>query len=150
MTGSALKVLFVLPSKLNISASSCAYIDNSNTFLLYLRRASCCSASCKFFWLNRSYYIYRELYNVVLVWYLFEGLHRCRTILAIINQLNNINKDITKIMEDDLVMNRLPLPKYYDGTEWNTVLKPTRKCIPKYLHDDLPALKHIYIKEKFK
>lgn len=53
-------------------------------------------------------------------------------------------------MEDDLVMNRLPLPKYYDGTEWNTVLKPTRKCIPKYLHDDLPALKHIYIKEKFK
>lgn len=53
-------------------------------------------------------------------------------------------------MEDDLVMNKLPLPKYFDGSEWNTVIKPTRKCIPKYLHDDLPALKHMYIKEKFK
>ncbi len=53
-------------------------------------------------------------------------------------------------MEDDLVMNRLPFPMYYDGVEWNTELKPTRKCIPKYLHDDLPALKHLYIKEKFK
>lgn len=53
-------------------------------------------------------------------------------------------------MEDDLVMNKLPLPKYFDGIQWNTVFKPTRKCIPKYLHDDLPALKHLYIKEKFK
>lgn len=47
-------------------------------------------------------------------------------------------------------MNRLPLPKYYDGQEWNTVVRPTRKSIPKYLHEDLPELKHIYIKEKFK
>lgn len=53
-------------------------------------------------------------------------------------------------MEDALVMNKLPLPKYYDGLEWNTVIKPTRKSIPKYLHDDLPTLKHLYIKEKFK
>lgn len=53
-------------------------------------------------------------------------------------------------MEDDLVMNKLPLPKYFDGMEWNTVVRPTRKCIPTYLHDELPALKHIYIKEKFK
>ena len=37
-------------------------------------------------------------------------------------------------MEDDLVMNKLPLPKYFDGEEWKTVIKPTRKCIPKYLH----------------
>lgn len=47
-------------------------------------------------------------------------------------------------------MNRLPFPQYYDGVEWNTELKPTRKCIPKYLHSDLPTLKHMYIKEKFK
>lgn len=53
-------------------------------------------------------------------------------------------------MEDDLVMNRLPYPKNYDGEEWNTVIKPSRKYIPKYLHEDLPQLKHIYIKEKFK
>ena len=47
-------------------------------------------------------------------------------------------------------MNRLPLPRYFDGHEWNTVVRPTRKSIPKYLHEDLPELKHIYIKEKFK
>jgi hypothetical protein len=43
-------------------------------------------------------------------------------------------------------MNHIPLPKYYDGVEWKTVIRPTRKSIPKYLHEDLPELKHLYIK----
>jgi hypothetical protein len=53
-------------------------------------------------------------------------------------------------MEDDLVMNMLPLPRHFDGVEWNTVIRPSRKCIPRYLREDLPALKHLYIKDKFK
>lgn len=44
-------------------------------------------------------------------------------------------------MENTLIMNKLPLPRYYDGENWNTVFKPTRKSIPKYLHEDLPELK---------
>jgi hypothetical protein len=44
-------------------------------------------------------------------------------------------------MENMLIMNKLPLPKYYDGYAWNTHFKPTRKSIPKYLHEDLPELK---------
>lgn len=47
-------------------------------------------------------------------------------------------------------MNKLPLPRYYDGNNWNTVFKPTRKSIPKYLHEDLPELKLLEIKEQFK
>ena len=47
-------------------------------------------------------------------------------------------------------MNKLPLPRYYDGQNWNTVFKPTRKSIPKYLHEDLPELKLIELKERFK
>lgn len=46
-------------------------------------------------------------------------------------------------------MNKLPLPKYYDGEEWNTVLRPKRASIPKYLHDELPELRHLYIKRLF-
>ena len=47
-------------------------------------------------------------------------------------------------------MNKLPLPRYFDGDNWNTVFKPTRKSIPKYLHDDLPELKLMELKEQFK
>ena len=47
-------------------------------------------------------------------------------------------------------MNHIPLPKYYDGVEWNTVVRPNRKSIPKYLHEDLPELRHLYIKQIFK
>lgn len=46
-------------------------------------------------------------------------------------------------------MNKLPLPKHYDGTEWQTVSRPRRSSIPKYLHDQLPELKHLYIKRLF-
>lgn len=35
-------------------------------------------------------------------------------------------------------MNHLALPRYFDGYEWSTVIKSTRKSIPKYLHEDLP------------
>jgi|JI6StandDraft_1071083.scaffolds.fasta_scaffold00492_29 hypothetical protein len=52
-------------------------------------------------------------------------------------------------MEDMLIMNKLPLPKYYDGQEWQTVSRPRRSSIPKYLHDQLPELKHLYIKRLF-
>ena len=53
-------------------------------------------------------------------------------------------------MENTLVMNKLPLPRYYDGENWNTVFRPTRKSIPKYLHEDLPELKLMELKEQFK
>ena len=53
-------------------------------------------------------------------------------------------------MENTLIMNKLPLPRYYDGDNWNTVFKPTRKSIPKYLHEDLPELKLMELKERFK
>ena len=47
-------------------------------------------------------------------------------------------------------MNKIPLPRYFDGENWDTVFKPTRKSIPKYLHEDLPELKLLEIKERFK
>ena len=53
-------------------------------------------------------------------------------------------------MENTLIMNKLPLPRYFDGENWNTTFKPTRKSIPKYLHEDLPELKLIELKERFK
>lgn len=53
-------------------------------------------------------------------------------------------------MENTLIMNKLPLPRYYDGSQWNTTFKPTRKSIPKYLHEDLPELKLMELKERFK
>jgi hypothetical protein len=53
-------------------------------------------------------------------------------------------------MENVLMMNKLPLPANYDGISWNTVFRPTRRSIPKYLHEDLPQLKLMELKERFK
>jgi hypothetical protein len=53
-------------------------------------------------------------------------------------------------MENVLMMNKPPLPANYDGNTWNTVFKATRRSIPKYLHEDLPQLKLMELKERFK
>ena len=50
-------------------------------------------------------------------------------------------------MDELLFLNRLPLPKGFNGHEWDSVIKPKRSSIPKYLHQDLPKLEHLYIKK---
>lgn len=49
-------------------------------------------------------------------------------------------------MDELLILNRLPLPKAFNGLEWNSDIKPKRSSVPKYLQNDLPKLEHVYIK----
>jgi hypothetical protein len=66
-------------------------------------------------------------------------------LLPILLQIINIIKRMTTI-EEDLIMNNIPYPKYYNGYDWNTVIVSERKYIPKYLHSDLPSLRHTQIR----
>lgn len=52
-------------------------------------------------------------------------------------------------MEDDLLSNKFPYPKHYDGSSWNTITTNTRKSIPSYLKATLPSMKYQKVKEKF-
>ena len=52
-------------------------------------------------------------------------------------------------MEDDLLSNKFPYPKHYNGSSWNTITTNTRKSIPSYLKATLPSMKYQKVKEKF-
>lgn len=52
-------------------------------------------------------------------------------------------------MEDDLLSNKFPYPKHYNGSSWNTITTNTRKSIPSYLKATLPNMKYQKVKEKF-
>lgn len=52
-------------------------------------------------------------------------------------------------MEDDLLSNKFPYPKHYNGNSWNTITTNTRKSIPSYLQSTLPNMKYQKVKEKF-
>ena len=50
-------------------------------------------------------------------------------------------------MDEVLILNKLPLPKGFNGHEWHSVIRTRRSSIPRYLESDLPKLEHVYIKK---
>lgn len=60
------------------------------------------------------------------------------------------NVELSGQFEELLINNGLPLPGYYNGHDWNTIISGSRKAMPSYLQEDLPPLKYHYIREQFK